>query len=290
VIAALGGSLLNAAVTGYVIALTPPAHHGKALSFVLGGWMTATALGVPIGLVIGQSSWRFPMIMVAVVGTVALVGILLRLPQLHLPGGTLVDRLRPLKQPRLLAGLLVTTGILCSSYTCFTYATLILGPHFPTHWAIILIMFGYGVSSMAGNAITGRLVDRFSAIRVLTVVLTGLLLNSILGMVALMFAPAVVAAVWGLVWFFSAGVGNGGGAVPQQARLATMAPESATIVIALNGSAISLGSALGSALGGVALTAGSSPHGLLGVAASILAITVTLHLLVTRASRRAAAV
>ncbi|WP_432889781.1 MFS transporter [Kribbella sp. CA-245084] len=287
VIAALGGCLLNAAVTGYVIALTPPEHHGKALSFVLGGWMTATALGVPIGLVIGQSSWRFPMIMVAVVGTIALVGILLRLPQLHLPGGSLVDRLRPLKQPRLLAGLLVTTGILCSSYTCFTYATLILGPHFKAHWAIILIMFGYGVSSMAGNAITGRLVDRFSAIRVLTVVLIGLLLNSILGMVALMFAPAVVAAVWGLVWFFSAGVGNGGGAVPQQARLATMAPDSATIVIALNGSAISLGSALGSALGGVALTAGSSPDGLLGVAGVILAITVTLHLLVTRATRRA---
>ncbi|RZU16168.1 putative MFS family arabinose efflux permease [Kribbella rubisoli] len=289
VIAALGGCLLNAAVTGYVIALTPPEHHGKALSFVLGGWMTATALGVPIGLVIGQSSWRFPMIMVAVVGTIALVGILLRLPQLHLPGGSLVDRLRPLKQPRLLAGLLVTTGILCSSYTCFTYATLILGPHFKAHWAIILIMFGYGVSSMAGNAITGRLVDRFSAIRVLTVVLIGLLLNSILGMVALMFAPAVVAAVWGLVWFFSAGVGNGGGAVPQQARLATMAPDSATIVIALNGSAISLGSALGSALGGVALTAGSSPDGLLGVAGAILAITVTLHLLVTRATRRATA-
>src|SRR2546421_380385 len=85
VLAALGGSLLNAAVTGYVIALTPAEHHGKALSFVLGGWMTATALGVPIGLLIGQSSWRFPMIMVAVVGTIALVGIMVRLPRLHLP-------------------------------------------------------------------------------------------------------------------------------------------------------------------------------------------------------------
>src|SRR6266550_2812988 len=57
VIAALGGSLLNAAVIAYALALTPVEHHGKALSFVLGGWMTATALGVPIGLVLGQSSW-----------------------------------------------------------------------------------------------------------------------------------------------------------------------------------------------------------------------------------------
>ncbi|GAA1581671.1 MFS transporter [Kribbella karoonensis] len=289
VLAALGGSLLNAAVTGYVIALTPSEHHGKALSFVLGGWMTATALGVPIGLVIGQSSWRFPMVMVALVGTVALIGILLRLPQLHLPGGTLVERLRPLGQPRLVAGLLVTTGILCSSYACFTYATLILEPHFHVKWAMIAIMFGYGVSSMAGNAVTGRLVDRFTALKVLTVVLVGLFLNAVLGMVALMFAPAMVAAVWGLVWFFSAGVGNGGGAVPQQARLASMAPDSAAIVMALNGSAISLGSALGSGLGGIALTAGAAPNGLLGVSAAILAITVGLHLLVARATRNAGA-
>ncbi|MGZ0147817.1 MFS transporter [Kribbella sp. WER1] len=285
VIAALGGSLLNAAVTGYVIALTPSEHHGKALSFVLGGWMTATALGVPIGLVIGQSSWRFPMVMVAVVGTIALAGIMLRLPRLHLPGGTLIERLRPLGQPRLVAGLLVTSGILCSSYACFTYATLILEPHFHVKWAMIAIMFGYGVSSMAGNAVTGRLVDKFTALKVLTVVLVGLFLNAVLGMVALIFAPATVAAVWGLVWFFSAGVGNGGGAVPQQARLASMAPDSAAIVMALNGSAISLGGAIGSALGGVALTAGAAPNGLLGVSAVVLAITVGLHLLVARASK-----
>ena len=80
VVAALGGSLLNAAVLGYVIAMTPVQHHGKALSFVLGGWMVATALGVPVGLVIGQSSWRFPLIMVAVVGSIALVGIMSGFP------------------------------------------------------------------------------------------------------------------------------------------------------------------------------------------------------------------
>jgi predicted MFS family arabinose efflux permease len=279
VVAALGGCLLNAAVTGYVIALTPIRHRGKALSFVLGGWMTATALGVPVGLALGQSSWRFPLILVSVVGTIALIGILLRLPHLHLPGGSLADRLRPLRQPRLLGGLLVTTGILCSSYTCFTYATIILSPAYPGGWVIIVIMFGYGVASMLGNAVTGRLVDRFSALRVLTVVLSGLLLNALLGVVV--FAIGAV-AVAGLMWFFAAGIGNGGAAVPQQARLAALAPDSAAIVMALNGSAISLGLALGSGLGGVTLAAGSPPYGLLAVAAVVLAITLALHLVVQR--------
>jgi MFS transporter, DHA1 family, inner membrane transport protein len=283
VVAALGGCLLNAAVTGYAIALTPVQHRGKALSFVLGGWMAATALGVPVGLVLGQVDWRFPMILVAVVGSIALAGILIKLPRLHLPAGSLIDRLRPLGQPRLLAGLLVTVGILCSSYTCFTYATLILHPAFPAGWMIILIMFGYGLASMLGNAVTGRLTDRYTPLRVLTVVLTGLLLDAVLGAVAFAWAPLVVLAVAGLVWFFAAGIGNGGAAVPQQARLAALAPDSATIVIALNGSAISLGAALGSALGGATLAAGSPPHGLPIASAVILALTLALHLIVAKA-------
>jgi predicted MFS family arabinose efflux permease len=285
VIAALGGCLLNAAVTAYVIALTPIRHRGKALSFVLGGWMTATALGVPLGLALGQSSWRFPLLMVSAVGTIALIGILLRLPQLHLPGGALADRLRPLRQPRLLAGLLVTTGILCSSYTCFTYATVILRPAYSADWVIILIMFGYGAASMLGNAVAGRLTDRFSALRVLTVVLTGLLLNAVAGAIAFASAPLGALAVLGLVWFFTAGIGNGGAGVPQQARLAALAPESAAIVMALNGSAIALGCALGGALGGAALAAGAPSYGLLSLAAVILAITVILHVAVARVRR-----
>ncbi|WP_152360341.1 MFS transporter [Microlunatus speluncae] len=290
VVAALGASLLNAAISGYVIHLVPERHRGKALSFVLGGWMTATALGVPVGLVLGQSSWRFPLIMVAVVGTVALIGILIKLPHLDLPVTTLAQRLRPLRQVRLVSGLLVTTGILCASYTCFTFAVLILGPTHPAGWMIILIMFGYGLASLVGNTFTGRLADRFGAVRVLTIILIGLLANAVFGAVTFAFAPLAAVAVLGLIWFFVAGVGNGGAAVPQQARLAAMAPESAAIVMALNGSAISLGSALGGGLGGIALTAGSAPGGLLIVAAGVLAATLILHTVVewSRARARAA--
>ncbi|HWD82250.1 MAG TPA: MFS transporter [Kribbella sp.] len=278
VLAALGACLLNAAVSGYVIAVTPVRHRGKALSFVLGGLLTATALGVPVGLLIGQSSWRYPMILVAVMGTVALVGILRGLPRRQLPAGRLADQLRPLGRPRLLGALLVTTGILTGSFTCFTYAVLILGPSFPAGWMIVAIMFGYGVASAFGNAVTGRLADRFLAPRVLTVVLIVLLLNSILGMAGLMLTSA---GVIGVAWFFVQGVGNGGAAVPQQVRLAGLAPDSPAIVMALNGSAISLGSALGSGLGGIALTAGTSPDGLLGLAAVVLAATLVLHLVVS---------
>lgn len=287
VIAALGAAVMNASITGYVIHLAPVEHRGKALSFVLGGWMTATALGVPVGLILGQSNWRFPLIMVAVVGTIALIGILIKLPQLQLPPGTLRARLRPLGQPRLVAGLLVSTGILCASYTCFTYAVLIL--RFAHGWWIIAIMFGYGLASMIGNWVTGRLVDRFTPVRILTIWLIGLLINAITGAISIGTAPPstvpTTLIILGLVWFFAAGIGNGGAAVPQQARLASMAPDSAAIVMALNGSAISLGSALGGGLGGIALAAGNPPARLLVVSAGILLVTLCLHAVVVRISR-----
>ncbi len=288
VVAALGGCLLGAAVTGYAVHLVGPRHRGRALSVVLGGWMTATALGVPVGLLLGQSSWRFPLLMVSAVGLVALVGIARHLPRLRHPAASLGERLRPLTQPRLVGGLLVSTGVLCASYACFTYAVLILGPAYPASWMIIVIMCGYGVASMAGNALTGRLADRFSPVRVLSAILALLLLNALFGTLALTVAAAVAPAVLGLAWFLVAGIGNGGHAVPQQARLAAMAPSSVPVVMALNASAVSLGSALGGGLGGVALTAGASPSQLPLLSAAVLAVTIPLHLLVARSARRAA--
>jgi len=287
VVAALGGCLLGAAVTGYVVHLVAPQHRGRALSFVLGGWMTATALGVPVGLILGQSSWRLPLLMVSVVGLAALTGIALRLPHLRYPSTSLAERLRPLARPRLVGGLLVSTGVLCASYTCFTYAVLILQPSHPASWMIIVIMCAYGLASMAGNAVTGRLVDRFSPVRVLTVVLALLLVNSLFGALSLTVAAPTAVAVLSLVWFLVAGVGNGGHAVPQQTRLAAMAPASVPVVMALNASAISLGSALGGGLGGVALTVGLGPAHLPLVAAGVLAVTIPLHLLVAWSARRA---
>ncbi len=277
VIAALGGCLLSASINAYVIHRTPVHQRGRALSFVLGGWMTATALGVPVGLVLGQTNWRFPLLMVSAVGAVALIGIWWRLPTMHLPASTLADRLRPLRNPRLAAGLGVTTGILCASYTCFTFAVLILGPVLTTDWAIVVVMFGYGLASMLGNAVTGRLADRFNPVRILTIWLIGLLVNAVIGSLSLALAGGIALTVLSLMWFGLAGVGNGGAAVPQQARLAAMAPDSAPVVMALNGSAIALGTALGGGLGGLVLAGGTSPQGLLHVAAGLLVLTLGVH-------------
>lgn len=286
VLAALGASILGAAVTGYVVHLVPEGQRGRALSFVLGGWMTATALGVPVGLLLGRSSWRLPLLMVAAVGILALIGIAARLPRLRHPPLRLRERLRPLARPRLAAGLLVSTGVLSASYACFTYAVLILAPDSPGSAAIIVLMLAYGLASMLGNALSGPLVDRLDPVRVLTAILLLLLADALAALLVLPRQGTGGIAAAAVAWFLVAGIGNGGHAVPQQARLAAMAPGAVSVVMALNASAVSLGVALGGAAGGAGLALGLAPAQLPGIAAALLTATLLVHLLVARGQGR----
>ncbi len=279
VVSALGGALLNAVISAYVVAKTPPERRGRALSLILGGWLTATALGVPLGLLLGQSDWRIPLFLVVAVGSAALVGILLRVPRLRLPPRSLRETLQPLREPRLLAALVVPVGIMCASYLCFTYATLIVGPRVGGGLVMVLVMFCYGLLSLVGNVLTGRLTDRRPPVQVVTGILGLLIASALLGSLGLLL-PGALGTVAAIVWFFACAVGNGGSGVPLQARLSAMAPDSAALVFALNGSAMALGSALGSGLGGAALEIGVAPDRLLLISAVVLAATMLVHLAV----------
>lgn len=285
IFSAVGGSLLSAVVSSYVVAKAPPERRGRALSFVLGGWLAATALGVPLGLVLGRSDWRIPLVLVAIVGTIALIGILVGVPRLHLPALTLRETLRPLTQPRLIGGILVGTGLMTASYLCFTYATLIIGPRVGID-LMIAAMFGYGIVSLIGNIISGRLTDRFDPVRVITVIITVLIAVALLGAAGLLL-PGLAGAIAAVAWFLACALFNGGSGVALQSRLSRMAPESVSLVLALYGSGMALGTALGGILGGALLTAGLPADGLLPASAVVLVLTLGLHLLVGRGTRRA---
>src|SRR5690606_36629569 len=285
IVSAIGGALLSAVVSAYVLAKTAPERRGRALSFVLGGFLAATALGVPVGLVIGLDDWRLPLYLVSAVGAVALVGILINVPRLHLPALTLRATFRPLRRPALIGSILVATGIMCASYLCFTYATLIFGPRIGEGAPIIPAMFGYGVVSLIGNILSGRATDRFDPVHVITLIVGILIGVALLGTGGLLL-PGVGGAVAAFLWFFCCAFFNGGSGVALQSRLGDLAPQSMALVLALNGSGMQRGSALGGMLGGALLASGLPADGLVPASALVLAATMLLHLTLSRTAPR----
>ncbi|MFH8370541.1 MFS transporter [Streptomyces sp. NPDC018031] len=278
VVTAVGAGVITSAASSTAAAIAPPERRGRALAFVLGGLTLATALGLPLGTLIGRADWHVTLWAVAGTGLLAAVGIMAGLPRVTLPAASLPDRLRPLGQGRVLALLAVTALAFLGTYTLYTY----IGPGLEdatggNESLLTLILLAWGVGTLAGNIVAGRLVDRRDSARVLTGTLA-------LATLALVLTPAATRAlapalVWAAVWGATAGVV----VVPQQHRLISLSPAAAPVLLGLNTSALYLGVALGGGLGGLAQEwLGLTPAELGPVAAGVTALALLWHLATAR--------
>jgi len=88
----LTGSLQGLFVgVAFTVATTivPPARIGRAMSAVIGGFAVSTAIGVPLGTLIGQSfGWRGSFVAVAILGVVVLIAQLIVIPPVATSGAT----------------------------------------------------------------------------------------------------------------------------------------------------------------------------------------------------------
>lgn len=278
IVTAVGAGIITSAASSTAAAIAPPERRGRALAFVLGGLTLATALGLPLGTLIGRTDWHITLWAVAGIGLLAIVGIAVGLPRVTLPAASLPDRLRPLKQGRVLALLAVTSLAFLGAYTLYTYIVPALRDATGGNESLLtLILLAWGVGTLAGNITAGRLVDRHDSARVLTGALA-------LAALALALTPLATRAlaptlVWAAVWGVSAGVV----VVPQQHRLIALGPAAAPVLLGLNSSALYIGVALGGGLGGLAQEwFGLAPAGLGPVAAGVTALTLLWHLGTTR--------
>ncbi|MFF5503338.1 MFS transporter [Streptomyces roseolus] len=278
IVTAVGAATITSAASSTAAALAPPERRGRALAFVLGGLTLATALGLPLGTLIGRTDWHLTLWAVAGIGLLAMAGILAGLPRVTLPAASLPDRLRPLAQGRVLALLAVTSLALLGAYTLYTYiAPALRGATGGDESLLTLVLLAWGVGALAGNIAAGRLVDRHDAARVVTGSLA-------LAALALALTPLATRAlaptlVWAVVWGVSVGIV----VVPQQHRLIALSPAAAPVLLGLNSSALYLGIALGGGLGGLAQEwFGLAPAHLGPVAAAVTVLTLLWHLRTTR--------
>jgi predicted MFS family arabinose efflux permease len=127
----------------------------------------------------------------------------------------------------------------------------------------------WGIAATAGNALAGRLVDRFDSRRIISVALcVGIINFCALPWTSAHIAPALAAlTLWGLVGW--------GLLVPQQHRLVKLAPQVAPLLLALNNTATYGGLACSGALGGLVLLY-IDRHYLAIVGAALIAVALVL--------------
>src|SRR5262249_2178320 len=146
---------------------------------------------------------------------------------------------------------LYSTTLMAATYAVYTY----MGPLIESRYGfgrdgVTFYLLLMGVVAIPSNFLGGHSADRLGASRTLVVLnLLQILLLPIVAWVQIgRVAMAVAISVWGMsAWAY---------VTPQQSRLVALAPDHPGIMMSLNTSAIFIGVAIGSALGGAALARG----------------------------------
>ncbi|WP_068922035.1 MFS transporter [Planobispora rosea] len=249
---ALHGAFVGAAFAAVGV-LLPAERLGRGIAVVLGGIAVSTAMGVPIGTLVGRAlGWTGAFTVIVAVGVVVLAGLLLLMPSVTTAGGGGAARLRPQVRsafaPRVLVMLAIGVLLLGGQFTVFTYITpFLLEVTAISDSAVSGFLLAYGVATAIGTFAGGWAADRDAS---RTLLVSNVVLILALGLLYLAGAVPVLTAVallvWGLVGF---------GLVPAlQYRVATLAGPARDLAASLPASAVNAGIAAGALLGGWALT------------------------------------
>lgn len=270
VLAGFGAAMFAPTASGTGAMLVAPERRGLALSVVMAGLTGATALGAPIGTVIGGlGDWRWTMAFVAALAAVALIGIVFLLEDVPLPPQiTLKQRLAQLHNGNVVLTLLTTllghTGnFLIYTYFAVVYAHIINGN--PAVFGGLLVL--WGTLGTITNLVTGHFLHKIGERRMLIVVFTALIINmAMIPLLGQWFWTGVLSiALFGAFgWGFN---------VPQQNRLVHLVPGAAPVVLGLNNSATYLGVSIAGIVGAATVaTYGATYLGLVSMVCMILAL------------------
>jgi predicted MFS family arabinose efflux permease len=223
----------------------------RATSLITAGVSVATVVSLPLGAFVSSlGSWRLAFVIGGALGLVALVLQLVMLPSIPAQQRVRFATLGALLRiPRARVGLIATAFLFVAQFAAYTYVAPYLqdmvhiGPD-----AITLALLLFGLAGIAGNFVAGFTLSRsvIGTISVSKFVLAGaVVLLPLLATQSVVGVFAVI-VVWGFVW----------GALPlgTQTWMAASSPAGSETGLALFVTTIQLAIALGSVLGGVAVT------------------------------------
>jgi DHA1 family inner membrane transport protein len=219
-----------------------------AISFVFLGWSLAAAAGLPLAAwFASEHSWRGVHWALAVFGFGAAAAVALSVPRGVRGVAMSLKSWGSLFSNRLILALLVVTALSSAGqFLVFPFFGPLLAKMAGASSSQIAIAFAiFGVAGFAGNIAASRIVGGLGPLRTSLMFFFAMMIGA--GFWTVAAENIVLVFIASALW----GVGFAASNSMQQARLAGAAPALAGAAIALNSSAIYVGQAGGSALGGV---------------------------------------
>ncbi|QGQ44859.1 MFS transporter [Metabacillus sediminilitoris] len=257
IILALSGALLIILCLVMAPSLVEEKYRGRAIGFVSMGVSASLVLGVPIGLLLGNAfGWRAPFILITGLTALSIIGVHFFMdsiqPKTQVP---LKVQLASLKSPKITFAIMTTFLYMSGHTVIYAY----FSPYIQTTtdldggWVSIVYLI-FGVAAVSGGGIGGVLADLFGSKRS---ILLALILFSFVFFI-LPFTTEIfpmlflTLIIWGILsWAISPAM---------QTYLIETSPKTSDIQQSLNNSALHLGVAVGSIIGGMVVEELSIEH------------------------------
>ena len=231
--------------------ITIPSKRAKALGYIYMGISSSLVLGVPIGIVITNLfGWRAIFLGIAILTVGAMVLIMLYFERI--PAGEaqpLLEQLKALANKKIIFAHLATMFMLAGHYTVYAYFTPFLETtmNLDANW-ISVFYFLFGIAAVAGGVLGGGLATRLGSKKSILIILGAFSFSLFILPYSTFAMPIfiIMMMIWGaLSWAL---------APAQQDYIVQTDPVYSDIHQSFNNSALQIGIALGSGIGGIAFS------------------------------------